>query len=387
MSGFIGRYWTKRSKGENNSKTTNVKHYSSTDGGPPVKIWDANFTYPIDEWELHGWDIPNFHKRVARGDLMPFTPFSVSRRSLKLLTSDYHFQLVSGGHTYEYTTTNPHFSSRYTANSIATTSDAAAYVPSTYDQYVAEAAAKVYGEGHDTLTFLAELASVRGMFTSVMKSLLKLNAPGKFGLFNKMDSKWLSYRYGWRTLVMDIKSLNDAIIGLKGGMQRHNKYAGKDFTTSNSSAWDVGDAPGTHHCIRTDTVTVGIRGSVVADVSIPQFQFNPLQTGWELIPFSFVLDWILNVGRTLAAISFLSLNPSYVAAKGYKVTLKRTFNEYIDTWASGYTSLGGHYMSTECTVELSVRTPCTIPIHPHMNVKLDPYKIIDLIGLFFQRIH
>jgi len=388
MSNYDVLSWKKRMKSGNNSTTMVCKHYCSTDGGPPSQIWTSG-TVPRtkDEWLLNGWDIPNFHQRLRKGELMPLTPFSVSRLTHKIERSAYSFGRVAGGHTYVYSSTDPHVSGRYVSNCFVSAADAAAHIPATYDDYVAEAAAKVYNQGHDTFTFLAELASVRTMFCAIFKSMLKLNVPGKYGLFKKMDSKWLSYRYGWRTLVYDIASLNEAIIGLSGGMQRHHKYAGKDSVSTDTTAWDVTDTVGTVHCVYNDKVTIGIRGTVVADVSIPMFQFNPLQTGWELIPYSFVLDWLLNVGRTLAAFSFLSLRPDYVAAKGYKVTVTRTYSEYMDSWINGHYPISGHYMQTTSTAEVTVRTPCRIPIHPHFNVKLDPSKILDLMGLFFQRIH
>jgi hypothetical protein len=132
-----------------------------------------------------------------------------------------------------------------------------------------------------------------------------------------------------------------------------------------------------------DEILVELRGSVVADVEVPAFQFNPLQTAWEVIPLSFVIDWLVGIGRMLATWSFLSLRPNYVAAGGYRLTVKRDYSNDITQWLNGWS--GSNAMQASSTSVVEVRTPCQVPMTPHFQVRLNVAKIIDLVSLLIQR--
>jgi hypothetical protein len=63
---------------------------------------------------------------------------------------------------------------------------------------------------------------------------------------------------------------------------------------------------------------------VAALIKPAQFIVDPLQTAWELTPYSFVLDWVLNVGDALAATKLKYLASAYTASQGAKSVTTRT---------------------------------------------------------------
>jgi len=337
----------------------------------------------VDEWRLVGWNIPNFHAKKKRGDLIPMTPYYRFSRSgqcngtfdvwQELGTKDRRFY-VDGNYLPEF---NPW---------IISEAQIKAYAPSTYDQYVQQAAAKVYANGHDTLTFLAELADVKHLFVNTAKKLLRMKFPN--GKVREMTSEWLAYRYGWRTLMYDFKEINELCQNFDEKRTRFAERAGWKYSTSHTETWTTTNASGPREHTFMDTIEVGIRGNVVADVSIPKLQFNPLVTGWELIPFSFVIDWFFSVGKTLAALSFLSLLPSYTASAGFRVKVTRDYSQTKESWATNNPNewRGTDEASGTCESEILVRTPCDIPLIPRFALNLDSFKVMDLIALIVQRL-
>lgn len=114
-------------------------------------------------------------------------------------------------------------------------------------------------------------------------------------------------------------------------------------------------------------------------------QFNPLQTGWELIPFSFVLDWVLNVGKTISAIALLNCSVAHTAALGYSITVNRFVRYYQSSYSSNYRS-GLFECLGSAEANLTVRCPCSVPHIPRFNLRLSQVRLIDLIALIAQRI-
>lgn len=362
----------RRTKSGNND----VTDYSIYRNQYDAFVFDRTAIKSVDHWSMAGWDIPDFHARVRRGELLPHTAFDY--RAVTGSTEGYYDAYEGSNRTYS----DPRHI-KYDAWYPQQGDYEQSYLEQVElnPDFAQEAAAKIYSSGHDTLTFLAELADVRRMFLGVAKGLLRgldLFPKG----FKSISSNWLSYRYGWRTLVYDIASLNEAIIGLDSGRQRYSEKAGTKFVQTFNYVWDESDGNGTRHFAIIDDVTFGCSGSVVADITVPQFQFNPLQTGWELIPFSFVLDWFISVGKMLSAWSFLMYQTNYVASSGFQISCKRNFT-MTRTWDPGIS--GEDYQYGSSVLEIRKRIPCTIPYLPHTRLRLDSFKVLDLLGLIVQR--
>lgn len=372
----VGRDLKKRSGEYNGDVVLTCHQYKVPDGGSPILWATVTRTGTVDRKSFTGWDIPDFHKRMKRGDLIPHTPWT---RTVIYGTSSGDYDWTSPDNIrYYYVDDYPNFS-----DWIVTEEDLAYYAPITYDQYVTEAAARIYSKGFDALTFVAELKDVKKQFTNVGKFLTGAKLPVNWRL---LTSEYLSFRYGWRPLLHDLISLNEAIKALNEARLRYSERAGTKFSTtfyeSATTEWSAFFVDR----VTTTKVTTSIRGSVVADIEIPAFQFNPLQTGWEVIPFSFVIDWFVNVGSTLSAYSFLARQKNYAASAGYRIDVERSFNAYKGDSKAAYESGIGYSQSGNCQASLEFRRPCPIPLTPQITVKMNPWKVLDLMALILQRI-
>lgn len=113
-----------------------------------------------------------------------------------------------------------------------------------------------------------------------------------------------------------------------------------------------------------------------------------LTSAWELIPFSFIVDWFVNVGDTICQFkhdrTFRALTSWVVSSeKTTKIIVPQAFVPWSapDTASQrvrnfDYQANGGY---TKIITETKVRTPNPArSILPRMTVNLDPLKIFDL---------
>lgn len=121
---------------------------------------------------------------------------------------------------------------------------------------------------------------------------------------NTIPQGWLQFQYGWKPLVSDLKSLYDVAgngiarggLLLSASRTYSNKFSSEDDTqywvdrrqsvkiTGNCKLWAQ---------VKNENL------DALARVGLE----NPLTVGWELIPFSFVVDWGLPIGNFLQAAS------------------------------------------------------------------------------------
>lgn len=121
-------------------------------------------------------------------------------------------------------------------------------------------------------------------------------------------NRWLEYQYGWKPLLSDIYGLAGAIDDQINQPKTVKSIANPEERVSPSVYFD----PPSGAVVLKDNTIVNtgakcrmdflISNSVAATFNRMGL-VNILEIGWELIPFSFVLDWILPCGKYLAALS------------------------------------------------------------------------------------
>lgn len=379
MPNLVEKNLKKRYLETNNNVYKDVNMWNDPVGAPPpFMYYTLNVLQSIDEKETVGFNIPDFHKRQVRGDLLPMTPF-------QQWTREGHTE----GYKDQYNTTNTHIYAELPTGYllkqgwILTKDEVLAYAPPLDLTYAMEAAAKIYNQGWDALTFTAEFKESVSLFRSIARTILKnSDLPRNW---RALTCAYLSVRYGLRPILADIKSLNQAVALLKQKRDRFSDRAGYKLTTTESSYTETSTSWYVEEETINDTIVVSQRGSVVADIEIPELQVNLLQTGWELIPYSFVVDWFLNVGKALAAVAFIARAKDYSACTGYRVEVERTFHSTNGAPGSIYKS-GGYEQTGYCKGTYEVRKPCSIPIIPQWVVRMNAYKVADLIALILQRL-
>jgi hypothetical protein len=245
--------------------------------------------------------------------------------------------------------------------------------PYDYDQMVQAAAANIYSRGHDTLTFLAELHKVRDMVRGFLPRLISCLTRGR------IDQIWLEGRYGWRTLIYDIQDIHDALQNFDEKRKRYSERVGRTYRSTDVVQYQTNWTSSTHYFTQTTNWEIGVRGAVTADISPPRWSFNPITTAWELLTLSFVVDWIINVGQALEAMSFIALSSDYEAAGGYFVKAERTLVLDNTDWNDTFSGTAGQ--SSFCTRTFTLRRPTSVPSTPSISVNLDLFKIADLVAI------
>lgn len=373
-----GKYLKKRSGRTDVDTNTTVMYYYQDGSGTPVYQWTLPANTARNHTRFTGWDIPDYHRKLKSGKLLPHTPFHCYRSSGDG-NCEREITLTSGRRYY----TDPSDVYPGICGWHIHEEDIAAHAPLHGDKYVQEAASRIYSHGWDALTFLAELASIRTMFAGAVKTAANIARPKNWKRISATN-EWLSYRYGWRTLMYDIKDIHQCILNLDEKQTRFSERAGNSYSNSYQTEYFKQYTHYSLEGLTQDAVSVNLRGSVTADISIPKVLINPVATAWELIPFSFVLDWFVSVGKWIEAASFDLLAQAYAASWGYRIDMDRTFQMEIGSTESTFSS-GYHNEFGQSLASLTVRVPSSVPPHPHFRLRLDQFKIMDLVGLVWQR--
>jgi hypothetical protein len=124
-----------------------------------------------------------------------------------------------------------------------------------------------------------------------------------------ISALWLEYRYAFRPLVFEMKQAVDAA---HKTIKKNSRATGRGFKFVNdvsSSSYETSDQYGRSKALwnRTSRTGTNYRAgvlyrieddlrSILASWGIDQ----PLETAWELMPFSFIIDWFFNIGDLIA---------------------------------------------------------------------------------------
>lgn len=216
--------------------------------------------------------------------------------------------------------------------------------------------AMAFAEREDTFRMIRDRALTlvkaarevrRGKFSRAANTLgFKLSQRQKKRLaksrLDQFSENWLEYRYGWTPLMFDIHGAAAVI------SNHYNLGKGMfSFRTSEKFSGAVGLNPSTSMiqeplCEYNDLI--GRHGlGVDYYITDPDFLLddalgleNPYLVGWELVPFSFVVDWFIPIGdslRNLTAFKGLSFKGGYeywLTQRRVKVTSYRYVNGSYD---------------------------------------------------------
>jgi hypothetical protein len=256
------------------------------------------------------------------------------------------------------------------------------------DPYLTDAAANVF-DGFDALTTVAELGKTWGLVRGALGRALKLYRKArKLNLsVNDACRTYLEFRYGWRILAYDVENISQALNAVSG-LKILSKRA--TASVSNDSSYDVYSQAGNWRSTITvsDSWTLEGAARFTALAQVDAINSSPIQTAWELIPFSFIVDWFFSIGSAISNLANLGNVKESRSSVSYKYTLKRVAEAHtIEITSSSWNERevsGGISGTLEVDMVAKTRDPASVPRIPGFRMKLNPYKILDLIAIVQQ---
>lgn len=165
-----------------------------------------------------------------------------------------------------------------------------------------------------------------------------LRTPKPSGATNKkaLASNFLEYSYGWKPLVQDIWTSCD-ILQRPIGVERVRSSASSNHVYQ--YVFRDNDPSGSSGIDQNSTTKVTVKMGAEVSISNPNLWLanqlglvNPVVTAWQILPWSLVVDWFINLEQYLMATSDFY---------GLHVT-----NAWTNTFYAGretYTAFGGPY--------------------------------------------
>lgn len=283
------------------------------------------------------------------------------------------------------------------------------------DKAITQAWANIDQSEIQALASLGELPETIAWLANVFRRFIKITSAfkgkavkkqlvkylGKKGKANRISADiadiWLEWRYAIRPLMFEAEQLVKAMGKTLDETTRFTARGTSKKTSTDSSEVYI---PHPHHAglgavfqVLTQ-VEYSARAGCIYTCTPPTSEFltifgldQPVSSLWELVPYSFIVDWFFNVGDFVASWelqSSMSVLGSWVT-EVETVTQTSTLVSIVEPWtAAGYTNL---VTSTDNTVSKGVRQlKCrsinpSKPILPSFNLRLDGYKIADLVAI------
>lgn len=223
-------------------------------------------------------------------------------------------------------------------------------------------------------------------------------------LFDALSDQWLQYRYGFTPLVKDVsKIVEDSMYGVDLDINKVRRVGGglKTLGPKTTGLSDSGNAiPGFTSSWRvTDEYNYSANGVIhfkhscwyTELLKASRYGLSPFQIpalAWELVPFSFVADWFVNVGDWLYAMTptpHLEVLNSCVSTVSTRVRTIRC-NSANDIWV-GWPCTPTDSFCIQTSKQLVRTLNVPLPVHPGFNRKLLNLKrVIDSVSLIWGRL-
>lgn len=209
--------------------------------------------------------------------------------------------------------------------------------------------------------------------------------------FTDVSNLWLEYQYGWRPLITDVFGS----VELLAEHHLDNDYTKwKSLRVSDRRERNVSTSQ-SYYIQRVNAVhTVKFGAYFRYKTSVPGIASkagltNPAEVAWELLPFSFVADWFVNIGDWLTAIT--ALKDCEVVGGWYSSLIEQKSTTAIAvpvSRSSGRVTTRSFEIPPKYTQRLYRRTRWT-PSVPSIRLQPDPFgtkRTISAIALVSQQI-
>ncbi|DAD52680.1 TPA_asm: maturation protein [ssRNA phage SRR7976301_6] len=205
--------------------------------------------------------------------------------------------------------------------------------------------------------------------------------------YAQWPKRWLEYSYGWRPLIQDIYGTVDEM--RKAVVYGHVRVEGKAWDTDHRIKTYDGTMPLSKEVVNSITKQ---RCKIVAEFKIQQSalnslsnftSINPASIAWELMPYSFVVDWFYDIGGYVrnmeSCLLFCNSLVKAYSVEGYKARFDGTLS------GGGVQSLVGHAVSATAYAEYSFKRRTVnislIPRAPDLRANLGWRRLLSAASL------
>lgn len=271
----------------------------------------------------------------------------------------------------------------------------------------------------DGLTFLAELEKTTLLFKEVIsryterclvvdkharvtyKTLKRGSVAARSGLTfaSVFSNTWMEYRYGWTPLSFEIKALYAQILELERMFHRVKGKASSDTETidevvtmtAGQGIWVGGSYISGGEYWRCETsrgVEYTITSSALIELStLFRVTTDPLLAGFELIPYSWMADWILNIGNLIRAFSPFALGDLKSCCVVVKKTAYVRSTMVVPNYGNRYWGCQTHTPAFGAVeFQQTQRLPWSPSFALDFRLELNLYRILDLVALSMKKL-
>lgn len=201
-----------------------------------------------------------------------------------------------------------------------------------------------------------------------------------------LASLWLELQYGWKPLIGSVYDAYDE--SFRHILNKTSTYKGRYTSRSNdlvkctdaSSMCQVASQRKGRHSVQ---IEVTIDHSKEIDIG-RWTSLNPMSIGWELLPYSFVVDWFIDVGSYLRNAE-TALLYSRAFRSGFVSTLLHS--KYTGaTWAAPYGPITWSGEAEYCQFSRTLLTGFPTPTRPIVRADLNATRLLNAAGLLAQYI-
>jgi hypothetical protein len=214
--------------------------------------------------------------------------------------------------------------------------------------------------------------------------------------YKELEDRYLELRYALRPLMYDASNAQSAFRESKAFKTFRKTYRGFAHESGTSQDTYIGYSdPISTEISRICQWVCEARAGVLCDIETSNTSVFGLdqipESIWELVPFSFIIDWFLNIGDTIAAwtpSAGVREKTSWVVVESYAASQ----NSLVRQWYSGSNPF--NYRNDIVWGSLSksqddiYRERIVVPqlsLLPTVNVRLNTLKILDLAAIIRKR--
>lgn len=260
------------------------------------------------------------------------------------------------------------------------------------------------GELPETLHWMASLlkrmVGILDAFSRkrVIRNLQKIARNGT-SVINEMSDMWLELRYAVRPLVMEMQQ---AVEAWNAVLNKSDRFTARGFNRIDSTIETSTESIALSSFIgatisRKRTLSANFRAGVLftIDDNVNELRSvwgldQPVETIWELIPFSFMIDWFFSIGHTISA---WTINPGLhpLASWITEEIIEETISSLDGCYQTSAKTSSGNLVSSVHAISSGRNTTKVITkrrlpspkrsILPRFKLNLDAGKLIDLAAI------